>query len=311
MPARRTRRLHVPLKKKVEGTKKEAFTDEQLDHQVAPGEGLKVVKDLMVDHDVEVNLEVISSEYGGGLLKKGDEKDNDDKKDVEENVKSEEEQPQVAKSDILFFNQDEVVGEAYQASADQTTIVSIKKQTIEVAQTDVVISHQEEDVGEASQIKKGLCSPMSLPVNILAGLSMSGLVICPLQKARKICIYDSMVDAKIVNARKKKKLSPGHQLIEDQISTILPKMLIWRDFVDRSSPPTGSEVKDYGLNSKWVTRFGKCPIQPNGHDCGVYMFVFMDNLLRGIKFLDLIDGNECRYPISYDILRLGVEPEEI
>ncbi|KAF6154042.1 hypothetical protein GIB67_002403 [Kingdonia uniflora] len=81
----------------------------------------------MVDHDVEVNLEVISSEYGGGLLK-------------------------VAKSDILFFNQEEVVGEAYQASADQTTIVSIKKQTIEVAQTDVVISHQEEDVGEASQV---------------------------------------------------------------------------------------------------------------------------------------------------------------
>ncbi|KAF6173207.1 hypothetical protein GIB67_037709 [Kingdonia uniflora] len=108
-----------------------------------------------------------------------------------------------------------------------------------------------------------------------------------------------------------KKLSPGHQLIEDHISTILPKMLIWSDFFDRISPPTGSEVYDYGLNFKWTTRFGKCPIQPNGYHCGVYMFVFMDNLLRGMKFLDLIDGNEYRYTIAYDILRLGVEPEEI
>ncbi|KAF6142244.1 hypothetical protein GIB67_012093 [Kingdonia uniflora] len=121
----------VPLKKKVKGTKKEAFTDEQFDHvpliqlktlipkilkkglakrvprkrraefpkleniqsiaenllqQVASGEGLEVVKDLMAYDDVEVNLEAISSEYGGGLLKwkKGDENDNDDKKDVKE-----------------------------------------------------------------------------------------------------------------------------------------------------------------------------------------------------------------------------------
>ncbi|KAF6137564.1 hypothetical protein GIB67_031843 [Kingdonia uniflora] len=48
---------------------------------------------------------------------------------------------EVAKTDIVFFNQEEVVGEAYQ------------EQTIEVAQTKVVISHQEEDVGEASQSK--------------------------------------------------------------------------------------------------------------------------------------------------------------
>ncbi|KAF6165632.1 hypothetical protein GIB67_020018 [Kingdonia uniflora] len=112
-----------------------------------PREGSEVVKYLMVDDDVEVNLEAISSKYGGGLLKwnKGDQKDNDDKKDVEENVKSEEEQPQtmvvveVAKIDIVFFNQEEVVDEAYQ--------------NIKVVQTDVVISHHEEDIGEASQSK--------------------------------------------------------------------------------------------------------------------------------------------------------------
>ncbi|KAF6169174.1 hypothetical protein GIB67_013604, partial [Kingdonia uniflora] len=197
----------VPLKKKVKGTKKEAFTDEQFDHQVAPGEGLEVVKDLMVDDDVKVNLEAISSEYSGGLLKwtKGDEKDNDDNINAEENVKSEEKQPQVVEEEdsepptivgyyngkkdtmavaevtktvIVFFNQEEVVGEAYQASADLTTTVSVEEQTldvekiedeasqasadqtttvsfdeqnIEVAQTEVVISHQEKDIGEASQ----------------------------------------------------------------------------------------------------------------------------------------------------------------
>ncbi|KAF6137150.1 hypothetical protein GIB67_030914, partial [Kingdonia uniflora] len=64
--------------------------------QVTPGERLEVVKDLVVDDDVEVGMEVnfkaISSEYSGDLLewKKGDKKD-DDKKDVEEKVKSEKE----------------------------------------------------------------------------------------------------------------------------------------------------------------------------------------------------------------------------
>ncbi|KAF6170948.1 hypothetical protein GIB67_014765, partial [Kingdonia uniflora] len=244
---KKVKEADVPLKKKVEVSKKVAFIDEQFNHvpliqlktlipkipkkglanrvsrkrwaefleleniqsttenllqQVAPGEGLKVVKYLMVDDDVKVNLEAISFEYGGGLLKwkKGDEKDNDDKKDVEENGKSEEEQPQVAdeedsepptvvvyynrkkvvqhanetmvvadvaKIDIVFFNQEEVIGEAYQASADQTTAVSVEEQTLEVektkneasqtikvAQINVVISQQEENIGEASQSKE-------------------------------------------------------------------------------------------------------------------------------------------------------------
>ncbi|KAF6140202.1 hypothetical protein GIB67_000250 [Kingdonia uniflora] len=203
-------------KKKVEGPKKEALTDEQFDHvplihlkalipkipkkglanrvprkrwvefpelqniqstaknllqQVTPGEILEMVNDLMVDDDAEVGREVnfnaISPEYGGDLLewKKGDEKDNADKKDVEEKVKSEEEEVQemeeskngdekvddvaeeedseqptvvvlwwlkVAKIDIVFFNQEKVVGEAYQASADQTTAVSVEEQILEV-----------------------------------------------------------------------------------------------------------------------------------------------------------------------------------
>ncbi|KAF6147800.1 hypothetical protein GIB67_001422, partial [Kingdonia uniflora] len=90
---------------------------------------------------------------------------------------------EVAKTNIVFFNQEEVVGEAYQASDDQTTAVSVEEQTlevektkdeasqsiylqastgqttavfveeqtIEVAQTEVVMSHQEENIGEASQ----------------------------------------------------------------------------------------------------------------------------------------------------------------
>ncbi|KAF6174461.1 hypothetical protein GIB67_025409 [Kingdonia uniflora] len=127
----------------------------------------------MVDNDVEVGREVnfnaISSEYGGDLLelKKGEEKDNNDKKDVEEKVKFEEEKVKrkkmyniimryllnkrthdlktmvvadVAKTDIVFFNQEEVDGEAYQsvdlqASTDQTTAISVEKQTLEVEKT--------------------------------------------------------------------------------------------------------------------------------------------------------------------------------
>ncbi|KAF6173685.1 hypothetical protein GIB67_000587 [Kingdonia uniflora] len=120
---------------------------------VLPGKGLEVVKDLMVDNDVEVNFKAISLEYGGDLL---------------ETMVVEE----VTKIDIVFFNQEEVVGETYQASADQTTAVFVEKQTLEVkktkdeasqvtylffaevVQTEVVIFYQGEDVGEASQNKK-------------------------------------------------------------------------------------------------------------------------------------------------------------
>ncbi|KAF6142819.1 hypothetical protein GIB67_002683, partial [Kingdonia uniflora] len=401
--------------------------------QVAPGEILEVANALMVD-DVEVGREVnsnaISSEYDGDLLewKKGEEKDNDVKKDVEEKVKSEEEVQElstifdatllfvylillfvtmvvaeVAKIDIVFFNQEEVVGKTYQASANQTTAVSVEEQTLETKESKEEVEQNKEDefegkddddgnsqnkpdpeqvidvyikaliqyfdtqhharpenerivltdifayqyIGrafnvwtynmsspEGVELKKksiweqitsmqwdrtfsnciyrGNLKVVNLELILIPwNINDSHWVLCVVScKARKICIYDSMVDSKIANARKK-KLSSGHRLIKDQISTILPKMLIWRDFAHRSRPPTGSEVKNYGLNPKWTTRFGKCPIQPNGNDGGVYMLVFMDNLLRGIKFLDLIDGNECRYTVANDILRLGIQPEEI
>ncbi|KAF6176430.1 hypothetical protein GIB67_010067 [Kingdonia uniflora] len=188
---KKAKKLRVPRKRRVEFPELENIqsTAKNFLQQVTPREGLEVVNNLMVDDDVEVGREVnfkaISFEYGGNFLewKKGDEKDNDENKDVEEKVKSEEEQPQVAeefrttncsevaKTDIVFFNQKEVVGEAYQAnadqttvvsveeqtlkaSADQTTIISVEEQTIEVTQTEKVISHQEEDVGEASQSKE-------------------------------------------------------------------------------------------------------------------------------------------------------------
>ncbi|KAF6145769.1 hypothetical protein GIB67_016218, partial [Kingdonia uniflora] len=109
--------------------------------QVTPGEGFEVVKDLMVDDDVEVgrkvNFKAISSEYGRNHLewKKGNENDNDDKKDVEEKVKSEEDdtKPPTAvvyynrKKDVQHANEEEVVGKAYQASADQIIVVSVEE----------------------------------------------------------------------------------------------------------------------------------------------------------------------------------------
>ncbi|KAF6175578.1 hypothetical protein GIB67_031529 [Kingdonia uniflora] len=95
-------------------------TAENLFQQVAPGEILEVINALMVDDDVEVGREVnfhaISSVYGGDF-QEGEEKDNSDKKDVEEKVISEEEEVQ-------------------EASADQTTIVSIEEQTLEVEKTE-------------------------------------------------------------------------------------------------------------------------------------------------------------------------------
>ncbi|KAF6135999.1 hypothetical protein GIB67_006891 [Kingdonia uniflora] len=74
-------------------------------------------------------------------------------------------------------------------------------------------------------------------------LNVNHWVLCVVSfKGRKICIYDSLVDVKIVNAQKKMKLSPRHQRIHDQLSAILPNFLIWTDFADRRLR-AGSEVK--------------------------------------------------------------------
>ncbi|KAF6138293.1 hypothetical protein GIB67_001443 [Kingdonia uniflora] len=244
---------------------------------------------------------------------------------------------EVTKTDIVFFSQEEVFGEAYQASADQTTVVPVEEQTMEVEKLNIKLARvfnvwtRNMSSPKGVELKKKPIWDQILSMEWDRTVSYcfnrrdlkvvnSKLILIPWKindnhwvlytisfKGRKIYIYDSMVDAKIVNAQKK-KLSPGQQRIEDQLSKILPKMLIWTDFADRSSPPTSSEVNNYGLNSKWTTHFGKYPIQPNGNDCGVYMLVFIDNILRGMKFPDLIDDNECRYTIAYDILRQGVEP---
>ncbi|KAF6135819.1 hypothetical protein GIB67_028138 [Kingdonia uniflora] len=106
--------------------------------QVAPGGGLEVVKYLMINDDVEVNLEAISSEYETMVV------------------------AEVAKIDIVFFNQEEVVGEAYQASTDEITVISVKEQTLEVEKTEdeasqastdqTIVVYVEEQTIEVAQI---------------------------------------------------------------------------------------------------------------------------------------------------------------
>ncbi|KAF6141404.1 hypothetical protein GIB67_021220, partial [Kingdonia uniflora] len=130
----------------------------------------------MVDDDVEVGREVnfnaISSEYGGDLLeKKEDKKDNNDKKDVKEKIKSEEEQPQVAEEEEVqeiegLNNSDEKVddvekdGEEKESEEEQPQVADeedSKQPTIvtmvvaEVAKTDIVFFNHEEAAGKAYQ----------------------------------------------------------------------------------------------------------------------------------------------------------------
>ncbi|KAF6173969.1 hypothetical protein GIB67_039920 [Kingdonia uniflora] len=91
------------------------------------------------DDDVEVGREVhfntISSEYGGDLLEKGEEKENDDKKYVEEKVKSEEEEVQ-------------------KASVDQTTIISIEEQTLKAKKIEDEASQTKESKEKVEQNKE-------------------------------------------------------------------------------------------------------------------------------------------------------------
>ncbi|KAF6167009.1 hypothetical protein GIB67_041264 [Kingdonia uniflora] len=128
---------------------------ENLLQQVAPGDGLELVKDLMVDDDVkvgrEVNLKAISFEYGGDLpeWKKGE-------KYGEEKAEDDKEQPQVADEEEVqeaSTDQTTVVSveeHTIEASADQTTTVSVKEQTMEVAKT-----KDEASQSVNLQIKKG------------------------------------------------------------------------------------------------------------------------------------------------------------
>ncbi|KAF6165107.1 hypothetical protein GIB67_000691, partial [Kingdonia uniflora] len=61
---------------------------------------------------------------------------------------------EIAKTDIVFFNQEEVIGEAYQASADQTTAVSVEEQTLEVEKTKDKASPTKESKQEVEQNKE-------------------------------------------------------------------------------------------------------------------------------------------------------------
>ncbi|KAF6145768.1 hypothetical protein GIB67_016217 [Kingdonia uniflora] len=286
--------------KKEDGKRKKA---EPRTKKVVPGEILEVVNALMVDDDVEVEREVnfnaILFEYGDDLLewKKGDKKDNDDKKDVEEKVKSEEEKMEKSKN-----GDEKVYDVAEEDESEQPTVVvyytgkkmynmtvidgfqcldrnmsspegvELKKKS----SLEQITSMQWDRTFSNCIHRRDLKVVNSKLILIPRNINDSHWVRCVVSfKARKICIYDSMVDLKISNAQKKKKLSSGHQFIEDQIPTILPKMLIWRDFAHHSRPPTGSEAKNYDLNSKWTTRFGKYLIQPNGmqedqHDQHIY-----------------------------------------
>ncbi|KAF6145282.1 hypothetical protein GIB67_041477 [Kingdonia uniflora] len=122
------RRVHFPELQNIQ------LIAKTLLQQVAPGEILEVANSLMVDDDVEVGREVnfnaISSEYGGDLLewKKGEKNDNDDKKDVEEKVKSEEKEVQEYVYPILQMeeskNGDEKVHDvAEEEDSEQPTVV--------------------------------------------------------------------------------------------------------------------------------------------------------------------------------------------
>ncbi|KAF6168128.1 hypothetical protein GIB67_011513 [Kingdonia uniflora] len=62
---------------------------------------------------------------------------------------------EVAKIDIVFFNQEEVVGEAYQAGADQTAVVSVEEQTLETKESKEEVEHIKEEVFEGKDDDDG------------------------------------------------------------------------------------------------------------------------------------------------------------
>ncbi|KAF6135450.1 hypothetical protein GIB67_015303 [Kingdonia uniflora] len=177
----RKRRVQFPEHHNIQSTAKKLL------QQVAPGEILEVANALMVNDDVEVgreeNFNALSFEYGGELLKwkKGEEKDNDDKENVEEKVKSVEvevqemeesknsdekvdgdekvddvteeedsEQPTV----VVYYTEKKDVQHDNEASADQITVVSVEEQTLEVEKIEDKASQTKESKEDVEQNKK-------------------------------------------------------------------------------------------------------------------------------------------------------------
>ncbi|KAF6161951.1 hypothetical protein GIB67_014153 [Kingdonia uniflora] len=78
---------------------------------------------------------------------------------------------EAAKTDITFFNQNEVTGEGYQsiylhASADQTTVISVEEQTVGVAKTEDEASQDEKNwVDQVWSLRKDELSPEAMKYN--------------------------------------------------------------------------------------------------------------------------------------------------
>ncbi|KAF6152499.1 hypothetical protein GIB67_023193 [Kingdonia uniflora] len=180
-------------KKKVEGPKKEALTDEQFDHvpliqlkalipkilkkglaNIVPRKRRVQFPKLQNIQPTAKNLlqQVTSGEIlevaNTLMWKKGEEKDIADKKDVEEKVKSEEEEVQEYLYTILHMEEskngyEKVDDAAEEEDSEQSTVVvyyTEKKDVqpdnetmvvAELAKTDIVFFNQEEVVGETYQ----------------------------------------------------------------------------------------------------------------------------------------------------------------
>ncbi|KAF6158367.1 hypothetical protein GIB67_022447, partial [Kingdonia uniflora] len=250
--------------------------------------GLEEVNDLMVDDDVEVGREVnfktILSEYGGDFLewKNGKEKDNDEKKDAEKKVKSEEEQPQVAeeedsepptvvtmvvtevaKTDIVLFNQEEVFGEANQGNADQTTVVSVEEQTLEVEKTedeasqivlieskvDVTLKKRhaltEEEINERAI--KMACQMNRLHAHLgelLPGVLLISFIQRPISQDKKNQVIDVYIKALMQYFGTQYRACPDNERIV--LADIFACQYIGRDFnvwTRNMSSPEGVELK--------------------------------------------------------------------
>ncbi|KAF6177057.1 hypothetical protein GIB67_015932 [Kingdonia uniflora] len=119
-----------------EKTTKHKREGENLLQQVTIREGLEVVKDLVVDDDVEVGMEVnckaILSEYGGDLLEaSSDQTTTVSVKEQTIEVEKTEDEAKVAQTEVVIYHQEEDVDEASQSKKSKENVKQNKKEVVE------------------------------------------------------------------------------------------------------------------------------------------------------------------------------------
>ncbi|KAF6150635.1 hypothetical protein GIB67_022247 [Kingdonia uniflora] len=194
----------------------------------------------------------------------------------------EEEEPQKEKDDE--DGDDDEKAKSYQEDEPQVfDEEEAQKEVAEQAKTEVVVFLQEEDVDEANQV-------INVYVKALNQYFDSQHRARPVQEMIVLIdVFSNQIIGRAFNVWTRIMSSPEAKELKQKSN--------W------------AQITSLGWDSTILHYFDREDLKPNSNDCRIYMLVFLDSIIREMRFLAQINCDECRYTIVNDILRLGVKPE--